>query len=490
MRRTWPIIAVGLAVACGPLEVRAAVRDDHVDVDVRYADAFNRGLAAFRAGRLSDAASAFQEAYLIHPADPALRSWLALVKDEQSRRETMTRTLDYVKNHPPEPEREQELLAAAPDGEPWSLETHAPYGGFEETSHPLTSVRHEILDVGKRAGYQKLYKEGIGFQLVPGLGFSGRTEIYEEPNPIEALEMDAKVENFSELSQFRRSILPLSTRSAASRLVADYEPWPRLTYEYDARETLHQYQTRFAFKDIDLQTHAFNALYSFPEIPLLGVLTVNPWYKRVLQSSDHDLGSYEHRDELILNTSLQPGDNIEYFFQVDTFDSDKTRTVGGSKLKLYKGQVRLRVPSLKLFIIPSAEYSDTDFDPSDDEFVKRDFFVDWGFDIGTRWRTSSKEQWILTKLSRAGNTPSNPTTQIFNTFNKLSYELFKDFDVSFGIDYSKGAGFNRFDNIGLRAEVELFKPGFLRSRFGYEWHSYYNISEQLSLLYWRFFLYQ
>ena len=191
-----------------------------------------------------------------------------------------------------------------------------------------------------------------------------------------------------------------------------------------------------------------------------------------------------------MNMSLQPTDNIEYFFQFDGYDADKTRTLGGSKLKLYKGQVRLRVPSLKLFAIPSFEYSDTNFDPSDDEFVKKDLFVDWGFDITKRWRASSKEQLIFTELSQPGKMPSNPDTQVFNTFNKFSYELFKDFDVSFGVDYSKAAGMNSFDNIGLRAEVELFKPGLIRSRVGYEWHSYYNIDDDLSILYWRFFLFQ
>jgi len=346
------------------------------------------------------------------------------------------------------------------------------------------------LDVSKRAGYQRLYKEGVGFQPIRGFGVSGRTEIFAEPDPIEALELDAKVLNFHEISQFRRSILPLFTRSAASRFVLDYEPLPRVTYEYDARETLHQYQTKFAFKDIDLQTHAFNALYSFPKIPLLGILTLNPWYKRVLQSSDFDLGSYEHRNELVMNVSLQPAENIEYFFQFDGYEASKTRTVGGSKLKLFKGQVRLRVPSLKLFLIPSAEWSVTDFDAGDDQFTKRDFFVDWGLDLTRQLRFSSKEELVLTELSQAGKVPSNPNTQVFNTFNKLSYELFKDFDVSFGIDYGKSASFNRFNNVGLRAECELFKPGLIRTRLGYEWVSYYNISSDLSLLYWKFFLFQ
>ncbi len=455
--------------------------------EAAYGKAVDRGIEAFRRGSLPDAARAFQDAYLIKPTDAKLVSWLAIVRDEQARREAMTRTLRDVQagKH----QTSGEGKTTEPLWKRLFLPKHAP-PGLDQTLTPVDESRPEILDVTKRAGYQRLYKEGIGFQPIRGLGFSGRTEIYQEPDPVEALELDAKVLNFKEISQFRRSVIPLFTRSAATRIVADYEPLPRLTYEYDARTTLNQFETKFGFKDIDLQTHAVNALYTLPRVPLLGALTVNPWYKRVLQRSDHDVGSYEDRNELIMNLSLQQTDNIEYFFQFDGFDADKTRTPGGSKLKLYKGQLRLRVPTLKLFLIPSAEYSDTDFDPGDDEFTKKDYFVDWGFDITNRLRASSKEELIFTELSQAGKIPSNPTTQVFNTFNRLSYELFKDVDVSFGIDYSKSAGFNSFNNIGLRAEVELFKPGIIRSRFGYEWYSYYNIQEDLSLLYWRFFLFQ
>ncbi len=361
---------------------------------------------------------------------------------------------------------------------------------LERVHRPLEKTRREVLVAPIRAGFQRLYKEGVGFEPIPGLGLSARTEIFEEPNPVDDYILESKILNFSEISQFRRSITPLFTRSAAGRLTLDYEPLPRFIYEYDAREILHEFDTRFAFKDRDLQTHAVNALYAFPEVPLLGIFTVNPWYKRVLQSSDEDLGTYEHRDQMILNFTLQPTQNIEYFFQLDMYESHKTRTLGQSKLKLFKGQVRMRFPNLRLFAIPSFEYSDTDFDPSDDEFTKRDLFVDWGFDITNRLRASTKQQVIKAETSQPGKEPSNPDAEVFNWTNTLSYELFKDFDVSLGFDLSRGFGYSNFNNVGLRAEMELFKPGIIRCKIGYEWISYYNISDDLSLVYWKFFLFQ
>ena len=362
--------------------------------------------------------------------------------------------------------------------------------GLVQVLTPPEETRPEILTETKRAGFQKFYKEGIGLQPVPGFGVSTRTEIFDEPDPVDDAILNSKILHFSQVSQFRNFLHPLFTRAWAVRMVADKEPLPRLTYEYDDRTVFHEFETRFGFKDRHLQTHAVNALYSLPRVPLLGVLTLNPWYKHVLQDSQHDLGTYEHRNELVFNMSLRPNDDLEYFFQFDGYQADKTRTVGGSKLKLYQGQVRMRFPRLKLFVIPSFEYSDTGFDPGDDQFTKRDFFVDWGFDITKRLRASSKQEWVYSKLSQSTSIPTNPDAQAFNTTNTLSYELFKDFDVSFGLDYSKGLGYSKFNNVGLRAEMEFFKPGILRAKFGYEWLTYYNIQDDLSLLYLRVFLFQ
>ena len=479
----------GSALASAP--AGAAMRRERVDSDVRFAEAIARGVEAFRMGRMDEAARAFQDAWAIHPADPEAASWLALVQDEQQRRSAITRSLDHQQTYPHPPPRAQQAIpeVTLPSRPPPLLDQP---GALSAAQAPPAagSSRREILSEGKRAGYQRLYREGIGYEIIKGLGVSARTEIYEEPNPVEDYVIESKILNFSSLANFRRSLTPLFNRAWATRIVSDFEPWPRLTYEFDDRDVEHEFETRFGFKNRHLETHSVNLLYTLPRAPLLGWITLNPWYKRVLQDSDQDIGTYENKDEVIFNLSLQPSDNIEYFLQFDGAQADKTRTLGGSKVKLYKGQVRMRFPSLRLFVIPSYEFSDTDYDPSDDEFSKRDVFVDWGFDIGKRWRVSSKEQFISAETSQPGKEPSNPDAEVFNTFNTLSYELLPDFDVSLGLDYSQAAGLNAFNNVGLRSEMELFKPGLLRVKFGYEWLSYYNINGDLSLLYWKLYLFQ
>ena len=488
--------AVAMLCFCGVAraeEVEPLKESQKVEALAHYMEARQ----AFEQGRVEDAASALEKAYVISPGDSQIQQLMAQIETARwQRQQAIEQAVQSARQPaPPQPPEAAGVPVEDVTASAKPLKEHVklpgvPSVGFDRYVTPPEEGRPEILEAGKRAGFQRLYKEGIGLQPIRGLGFSARTEIYDEPNPVEDYILESKILNFSEISQFRRSILPLFTRSWAARMVADYEPLPRFTYEFDNRDIYHEFETRFGFKNRNLETHAVNALYTFPRMPFLGRLTLNPWYKRVIQESDQDAGTFENKDEIILNFSLQPTENLEYFFQFDGYDSHKERTVGASKLKLYKGQVRMRFPKLKLFVIPSYEYSDTDYDPSDDEFTKRDLFVDWGFDLTKRLRVSSKEQAIKAETSQPGKFPSNPDAEVFNTYNTLSYELFKDFDVSFGVDYSKGFGYSTFNNVGLRAEMELFKPGLIRAKFGYEWVSYYNIQDDLSLLYLRLFLFQ
>lgn len=500
MRQAWGWVLAGCLGFAGSVQANQTTPSDFLyQVAQEY----------LKTGQRGEAMHELRKLLLLDPQHAQAQRTLATLEQayQADRMQAMEEMLNRLSRaQTPGRDREEALAQAIRQAQPaQSSEPPAPReslqerlklpaiggpAGLKPTIQSPEQTRREVLIAPSRAGFQKFYKEGIGFEPVPGLGISGRTEIFEEPNPVEDYILESKILNFDEISQFRRSIVPLFTRSGAARIIADYKPWPRFTYEYDARETLNEFTTRFGFKDIDRQTHAVNALYSLPEVPWFGVLTVNPWYKRVLQSSDHDLGSYEHRDETILNFSLQQTDNVEYFFQFDGYEARKTRTLGGSKLKLYKGQVRLRFPAWRLFMIPSYEYSDTDFDPSDDEFTKRDIFVDWGLDLTDRLRAATKQQFIKAEVSRAGNVPSNPDAEVFNWTNTFSYELFKDFDVSLGVDWSKAFGYNEFNNVGFRAEMELFKAGLIRSKLGYEWLSYYNISDDLSLVYWKFFLFQ
>jgi hypothetical protein len=484
------VVALGCALAVArPLYAADPIRTEDKQGALSY---YMQAQEAHKRGDLAEAQRALERAYVLSPGDPDIRQLRDQLLQEQAKRRAIERAVEDASRRAAEPAERIEVLGqpdTVPPGQIVDLPGIPPVG-LGRLYKPPEEGRFEVLAEPIRAGFQRLYKEGIGLQLIPGLGFSGRHEMFEEPNPVDDYVLEAKVLNFSELSQFRRHLTPLYTRAWAARVVADYEPWPRLQYEFDRRHVWHEFETRFNFKDRNLETHSLSALYSFPDIPYLGVLTVNPYYKRVFQESDQDVGSFEDKDELELLTSLRPNDNLEYFFKYNTLEAVKTRSLGGSKLQLFQGQVRWRWPRLKVFAIPSVEYSRTTFDPSDDEFIKKDLFVDWGFDVTPRLRASLKERLVLTELTQAGKTPSNPTTEVYEFEHTLSYELFRDFDVSLGLDYARAAGLNAYNNVGLRAEMELFKPGLIRASVGYEYLAYYNIDDDLQLFFFKLFLFQ
>jgi hypothetical protein len=477
---------------CAALGAPAQAADPLKTEDKQGAlSAYMQAQEAFDRGDLPAAERALERAYVISPGDPDVRRLRDALLQTRARERAMERTLEAVVR--PAAERESIEVLGQPDtvppGEIVNL-PGVPAVGLGRLYQPPEEGRFEVLTAPTRAGFQKFYREGIGLQLIPGLGFSGRLEMFEEPNPVDDYVLEAKILNFSEISQFRRHLTPLYTRAYATRLIADYEPWPRLQYEFDKRHIWHEFETRYNYKDRNLETHSISGLYSFPRIPGLGVLTLNPYYKRVFQESDQDIGAFEDKDELELLTSLRPSDTLEYFVKYNTAEIVKIRSLGGSKVQLFQGQIRWRFPQWKLFAIPSYEHSWTTFDPSDDEFIKKDFFVDWGFDITPRLRASLKERMVLSEVTQAGQTPSNPTAEVYEFEHTVSYELFKDFDVSLGVDYARAAGLNSYNNVGFRAEMELFKPGLIRASLGYEYLSYYNIDDDLQLFFFRLFLFQ
>jgi len=138
------------------------VSQQQVVADVQVERAMGRGIEAFRQGDLSEAERAFEAAYLLRPKDAQLLSWLAIVREQRVRQEAMTRALNEVQRKAKIPPTEQQ-----PAREPlWKrlfLPTHIP-SGVAGAVTPTSESRSEILTETKRAGFQKLYKEGIGFQ--------------------------------------------------------------------------------------------------------------------------------------------------------------------------------------------------------------------------------------------------------------------------------------------------------------------------------------
>ena len=185
------------------------------DREAHYARVRNRGIAAFRRGDVKEAAQAFQDAYLMRPTDSTAKSWLLLARDEQVRQEAMTRSLEEAECLQAQAGCAAVALSTADSATPQESTTepgHPRTFGFalakpnetagvgegsaetrsvrpiergplgsEGARSPTAHSRREVLTATTRAGFQRLYKEGIGFEPVHGVGFSGRVEILKSP---------------------------------------------------------------------------------------------------------------------------------------------------------------------------------------------------------------------------------------------------------------------------------------------------------------------
>lgn len=497
---------------------------------------FMLAVRAYEKGDLKTAARSIEKAYVQNPGDPQIKRMMTLINKARSRQQAMDDAAQWAAK----PENEAQILERMVESDPITDPIDREQGNEEltiekprmvsrnesvsaEASRPsvgdasadnwfdsmnryinehvgIKEDRFEILAAPTRAGFQRFYKEGIGFQPVPGIGFSSRVEIFEEANSLDDYITEAQLIGLNTKDDHRTAITPIFTRAWAARAVVDYDPWPRFTYEFDRREIYHEFERRFNFKNRTLESHVFNLLYTFPEIPHIGRFSIQPWYKRVFQESQesdpnqNNLGTFEDKDEYILALSLRPtiAENMEFFVQYNTAQAVKTHTFGKTNSEDFTAQVRMSFPELKLFVIPNYTYSESEFHPGEDKFFKRDWFVDWGFDINERLRASSKQQLVSAKVTRplAVAGPRSPNAEVFSTRNKLSYELFKDFDVSVGLNFSKAREINVYDNYGLLAEVELFKPGKIRASLGYEYVDYYNLDDYANLLAFKLFLFQ
>jgi len=219
--------------------------------------------------------------------------------------------------------------------------------------------------------------------------------------------------------------------------------------------------------------------------------TINPIYKRVRLDSHDDPNTKEHRDELIFQTTLLPIETLEVFFKYDTYEGDKKNapyTLHPTH-HLFRGEVRTRIPSLRLSLTPMVEYAEDHYKPDSTELITRKAFVDIGFDLTKKLHLSYKPEFVyLTDIDPDAN-PSHVHAKAMYFHHKATYELFKNIDVTMGSDYARGIQMNAFNSWSLFGEVTLFKPGIVRSTLGYSYTGYYNIGDGISSVYWKFFLF-
>lgn len=348
----------------------------------------------------------------------------------------------------------------------------------------------EALEKTARTGFKGYYYQGEGYGITPWLGISAYTEIYEEPDPIDDLVFDSKVLGYDNKNQFVSQVLPLTNRAYAGRVTFDnpkVEWTPRVRLTYDLRETLHDYQVRYNFKHFQQETKEIDIQKTY-DYDYIGFVTWNPGYKRVILSSEQDNPTAGHRDDYYFAFTITPNDVFETYTKLEYYEEKKVNTPWISKPKYGLGstEFRIKVPSLRLRITPGASYSRTMYRPTSNKFSKAEIYLDTGIDFTDKFRGSFRAQNNILEGYDTAFPDREVKVSTYDFTNKLSYEVIKDVDVSAGLNYAHAPGkIDAFDNISPLIEAELFKPGKIRLRGGYQFVDYYNLEKSLALLYLR-----
>jgi hypothetical protein len=114
-----------------------------------------------------------------------------------------------------------------------------------------------------------------------------------------------------------------------------------------------------------------------------------------------------------------------------------------------------------------------------------------GKDWTDRWSSSHNLRWIYSETENpdAAVAPNLNSGYLykgnyFDLQNRLSYQIIKDVYLTGGIDFNPAINdFNAFNNWDLVFEAELFKPGLIRFKIGFEKGFYYNVDEDVNAIY-------
>lgn len=490
MRRIALTLALLQALSC---PVAAEPLSQHMPTDFPAITQllYERAIGYYNNKDYFNALDSFKKLRAMYPEDEEIAGYIASLEEKFGLHYEQRRVARAERREPkPEYLPEKKLEPSAEEPAPIADEPEPPVEQeFVEEEETPREPKREILTSEKRAGFDKYYREGSGLKIAKYVGFQSYVELVEVPRPIESLTLDARYRNLTSKEQFESILTPEYTRAYGGHLVFDYKDWPRLRTTYDYRTTLHQFQAQFGFKDFTEKSASVDLTYPLPRLKYLGQITVNPWYTRKMVVSNGDANSEEKRNEYIVNMTIAPSETIELFGQIDKYEGKHITTPWISKPKnyIYKTELRLRFPEYKFRLTPGYYSTRTKYYPSTEVYTKQEIFVDAGLDFTPKLRGSMRPELFLVRADSGAFGKDNVEAQVFNLKNKVSYELFEDFDVSAGFDFSKGFGLHEFDNYSIIGEVGLFKPGLLRWTLGLRHTEFYDLGEPMETVYLRVF---
>ncbi|MFC2149813.1 hypothetical protein ACFLQ8_03830, partial [Candidatus Auribacterota bacterium] len=385
--------------------------------------------------------------------------------------------------------------------------------------------RPEIVSQPERVGFQRYYGEGLGFKVTDFLSVSSRVEIYEEPVPVEsyifALYQKAWFtkpwpETQTHLvDKWRKSDQKADVRHSFTRayswqaILKTHPKLPIVRYTYDRRDMLGVFDEIInGFKLLMQETHEVVLEYAFPfKFPYLGNLVINPGYQRIrLHGRGNPLAS-EYRDRylfhwLFKHVQKHPTYNFNTFMAYEYYEGKAVNTpwIMKPESQHFKVEERMYFPKIKLSVIPGYYYTRINYRPDPSHFILHETFLELNHDFSDKWRATQR---LDVKWGEVEHLPSSAVVwekdvyqpprikaqSLRETF-KVSYEIIPSVELIGGINWSTGLKYIHYDNIGGTAEIQLFKPGLLRIRFGYFYNRYYHLDTQAEGIQFRAFMFQ
>jgi len=386
--------------------------------------------------------------------------------------------------------------------------------------HQESGPRPEILVKPERAGYKRFYEQGLGFKVTDFLSVSSRVELFEEPIPVESLifglyqkawytkpwpESNIHLVDKWNKQDAQADVRHSYTRAYAWQAILRLHPaLPLLRYTYDRRDLLNYFDpTINGFKLLMQETHEAFAEYAVPfRVPVLGKIVFNPGFQRIRFHGRGNPYASENRDKYLFHFLFKHADNYQTFFGYEYFNGKVQNTpwIMKPNQQHFMVEERIWIPKQKLSIIPGWYYSHQHWRPDPAVFWLHETFCEFNKDFTDKLRATQRTDLRWGQLEHEPDSsvdwqaivyqPPRIKAQSLKESLKVSYEIIKDIDVSAGVNYSTGLKYTYFDNVGGLWEIELFKPGLIRVRFGYFYNLYYHLQTHAEGFQFRAYMFQ
>jgi hypothetical protein len=244
--------------------------------------------------------------------------------------------------------------------------------------------------------------------------------------------------------------------------------------------------------------------------PIGWLYTLNLGYRYSTMSCKSDpiqtyanYGYYKIRHTYFGSVSVAPTDKVEYFWQGEYFKSKHVKCMYAYNPDHYlsRGEIRIKSNDMKTVFVPQFSYSQDMYHPFDNYFEKYEIAYRVGRDWTKRFSSTHTIQYVLSLRRENDNqSPYSWVPGYYNPLNldkaeciafenRFSYNIYDRLYVQTGCDLNMGLNWSVFDNVAMLGGIEYYAPGMIRVDVGWRGNYYVNLSDFMSSVYFKFYIF-